>query len=260
MANTTSRNQKKEAARALRLNKYIARAGVTSRRKADGLIEAGRVEVNGEQVTQLGARVERSDVVAVDGDVLSLSPRVYLLLNKPQGVITTKDDEHGRGTVMDLINLPPEEKEALFPVGRLDRDTVGVLLFTTDGDLGHRLMHPRYEVEKLYLVETATPVAAADVDRLREGVRLEDGSAAAEVAQHVRPADKTRLMLALHEGRNRQIRRMLGALGYDVTRLERTSFAGLTPRGVPRGDWRRLTEEEVDRLEALVGLDAASLA
>ena len=238
----------------VRLNKYIARSGVTSRRKADDLIDQGRVKVNGEVVKEYWYRVQEEDTVEVNGTVISPRRHVYILLNKPKDTITTTDDERDRETVLDLIRLPDKENLGLFPVGRLDRDTLGVLLITNDGDLAHRLMHPSYEIDKLYLVRTKEPVKPHQLDQLREGVALEDGPAAADQVAYARSDDHHEIGLRLHEGRNRQIRRMMDALGHDVVHLERINYAGLTAEGVRRGKWRRLRPHEIDALRRKVGL------
>lgn len=237
-----------------RLNRYIAQAGVCSRRKADELIQQGRVRVDGQVVTELGTRVREGQEVEVNGTVISPRRHLYLLLNKPEDVITTTDDERGRETVLDLVRLPDDEKAGLFPVGRLDRDTTGVLLLTNDGELAHRLMHPRYEIDKLYRVRTRRPVKPHELDDLRRGVPLDDGPAKADQVAYLDSADHHEIGLALHEGRNRQVRRMLEALGHEIARLERVSYAGLTTEGVRRGHWRRLTAAEVKRLRRLVKL------
>jgi 23S rRNA pseudouridine2605 synthase len=237
----------------VRLNRFLARAGVASRRDADLLIAEGRVAVNGAVVTELGSRVTPDDEVAVDGRPVRPKGPVYVLLNKPKDTITTKDDERGRKTVMDVVDLPPAEKAALFPVGRLDRDTTGALLLTSDGDLAHRLMHPRYLVEKLYRVTTAEPVKPHELEALREGVALDDGPAKADQAGYV--GDDPRVVaVAIHEGRNRQVRRMFEALGHTVEVLDRTHYAGLTLGGLRRGRWRRLHPHEVNALRRLVKL------
>ncbi|GIV61297.1 MAG: pseudouridine synthase [Rhodothermaceae bacterium] len=238
----------------MRLNRYIARAGVCSRRKADELIRAGRVRVNGEVVTEMGVRVQEGDEVIVNGRRISPQPYLYLLLNKPGDTITTTDDEKGRATVLDLIDLPPEEKEGLFPVGRLDRHTTGVLLLTNDGELAHRLMHPRYQVEKLYRVRTREAVKPHQLEQLREGIELDDGLARADRVAYLTPDNHHEVGLQIHEGRNRQVRRMFEALGHEVVQLERVAYAGLTTAGVRRGKWRRLQDAEVRRLRRSVGL------
>lgn len=232
----------------MRLNRFIARSGVCSRREADDLITKGLVEIDGTVVTELGTQVLESNEVKVNGAAITPVPGMYLLLNKPSGAITTKNDEKDRQTVLDLIDLPDETKGALFPVGRLDRDTTGILLLTSDGDLAHRLMHPSYEVEKLYRVRTGRDVTDAEMARLLEGLELEDGPAKADRAALLDPSDRREVGVSMHSGRNRIVRRMFDALGHDVKQLERVRYAGLTSSGVRRGKWRRLTEKEVGRL------------
>ncbi|PSQ92219.1 MAG: rRNA pseudouridine synthase [Bacteroidetes bacterium SW_4_67_19] len=237
----------------MRINKYIAHCGVTSRRKADGLVEEGRVRLDGERVSEHGVKVQRGARVEVDGTPISLDPFAYFLLNKDKDTISTTDDPKGRDTVLDLLGVSQDEKEGLFPVGRLDRNTTGALLLTNDGDLAHRLMHPRYEIEKIYFVRTRENVKPHQIDALRRGIELEDGSAAADRAAYAGDT-KSEIALSLHEGRNRQVRRMMEALGHDVVHLERIRYAGLTTEGLRRGQWRRLDEREVGALHKLVSL------
>lgn len=260
---TTPRQRKKETKEAprvfsqseksvIRLNRFIARAGITSRRGADTLIEAGRVKVDGDMVTRLGTKISPDAFVEVDGHPVRPVHLVTYLLNKPRGTITTKDDEHDRETVLDLLHLSPEEEGAIFPVGRLDRETTGALLLTTDGDLAHRLMHPRYEIEKIYLVKTERPVSSAEVDKLTAGLSLDDGPARADHAQLV--SGENQVALQIHEGRNRQVRRMFEALGHTVVALDRIQYAGLTLEGLDRGEWRKLKPHEVNALRRSVTL------
>lgn len=237
----------------IRLNRYIARSGVCSRRKADDLIAEGRVKVNGEPA-EIGQSVYEDDEVEVGGRVISPRPHVYILLNKPDDTITTVQDERDRTTVMDLVDVPEQEKSALFPVGRLDRHTVGALLLTNDGDLAHRLMHPRYAVEKLYRVRTKAAVRPHELEALKQGIELDDGPAKADRVAYLHPPNHHEIGLMLHEGRNRQVRRMLEALGHEVVELERVNYAGLTTDGLRRGKWRRLNPHEVWQLRRLVKL------
>lgn len=239
----------------MRLNRYIARAGVCSRRDADKLIEDGRVKVNGKVVTEFSTYVTDDDVVEANGKRISPTRHIYILVNKPSDTIATTDDPNDRRTVMDLLRLPDSEKTSLFPVGRLDRDTTGVLLVTNDGVLAHRLMHPRFEVDKLYLVRTRKPVKPHEIDRLKKGIELDDGRAAADEAAYVALPDRHQVGLRLHEGRNRQIRRMFEALDHEIEHLERVNYAGLTAEGVRPGKWRRLEPFEVTRLRRLVNLN-----
>jgi 23S rRNA pseudouridine2605 synthase len=224
----------------MRLNAYLARAGVASRRAADELIKAGRVLVNGEP-GQLNTFVESRDRVEVDGRRVALQRLTYILLNKPAGVVTTARDPQRRTTVVELV---PRETRVI-PVGRLDADTTGALLLTNDGPLAHRLAHPRYGVEKVYEVDVEGDPGADVLRRLREGVELEDGVTAPARARRVAP---NRIELAIHEGRNRQVRRMLDAVGHPVRRLQRSAYAGLTLEGLEPGRWRELEPFEVERL------------
>lgn len=239
----------------MRLNRYIARAGICSRRDADDLIANGQVKVNGQVATEFSTYVSDDDDVEVKGKRISPQRHLYLLVNKPKDTITTTDDPKERATVMDLVDLPQQQKGSLFPVGRLDRDTVGVLLLTNDGELAHRLMHPSYEIDKLYRVRTKDPVKPHEIDLLKKGIELEDGLASADEAAYVALPDKHEVGLRMHEGRNRQIRRMFEKLGHEVELLERVNYAGLTAEGVRPGKWRRLGPHEVRRLRRQVKLN-----
>ncbi len=224
----------------MRLNAWLARAGVASRRKADELIKDGRVTVNGE-VGQLNTFVQATDEVSLDGRPLAKQPLAYVLLYKPVGAVTTASDPQGRRTVLDLVGHPSR----VVPVGRLDADTTGALLLTNDGELSHRLAHPRYEVDKVYEVETWTQPSAVDLDRLRNGVELDDGpSRPAEV----RRLDGARIELTIHEGRNRQVKRMFEAIGHRVRSLHRSRYGPLTLAGLEPGGWRELEPAEVESL------------
>lgn len=230
----------------MRINKYLSRAGVCSRRKADTLVEARRVAINGTPVTSHGTQVHPGDTVAVDGEAVDLQKKEYLVLNKPAGCITTVHDDRGRQTVMDVIGRGGANSSGIAPVGRLDRETTGVLLLTNDGDLAHRLMHPRYEIDKIYFVETKHPVKPHQLDQLRRGVDIGDERPArAADAAYVQPPQKNWIALKLHEGRNRQIRRMCDALGHTVKALDRVQFGGITLHGLERGAVRPLTEQEI---------------
>ena len=227
----------------LRLNRYLAQSGVCSRREADDLIKAGVVSVNGKIVTELGTKVFPSDKVHYGGQRLSMEKKRYVLLNKPKGFITTTDDPRDRRTVMQLVaNACPER---LYPVGRLDRATTGVLLMTNDGDLAKKLTHPSHGAEKIYHVTLDKAVTKAHLVQLVKGVDLEDGPAQADEASHVEGASKREVGLKIHMGRNRVVRRMFEHLGYEVVKLDRVVFAGLTKKDLSRGTWRHLTEKEV---------------
>ena len=209
----------------VRLNRFIARSGVCSRREADELIRAGRVKVNGSVTTQLGVQVALTDKVVVGGKELHIEEPIYLLLNKPRDTITTVNDEKDRRTVMDLLADQRFKGKGLFPVGRLDRHTTGALLITNDGELAHRLMHPRWTVTKIYVVRTSTPVTGEELDRLLQGVTLDDGPAAARQAGYFAEGDRHTIAIEIHEGRNHQVRRMMEAVGHEVTALDRIQFA-----------------------------------
>jgi 23S rRNA pseudouridine2605 synthase len=224
------------------LNAYLARAGVASRRKADELIRAGRVSVNGE-TGQLNTFVEATDKVEVDGRAVAPQPLAYVLLHKPAGVVTTASDPQGRPTVVGLV----EHESRVVPVGRLDADTTGVLLLTNDGELAHRLAHPRYEVEKVYEAEVEGAPDDAALKRLAEGIELEEGPTA---PAKVRRLERSRVELAIHEGRNRQVKRMLEAVGHPVRRLHRSRYAGLTVDDLAPGAWRELSADEVAELRS----------
>lgn len=238
-----------------RINKYIAHAGVCSRRDADALVEQGRVKIDGEVVTQHGTRVKPGQTVEVDGKNISPKQKQYILLNKPKDTISTTDDEKDRRTVLDVVGAGGRNPKGLFPVGRLDRNTVGVILITNDGDLAHRLMHPRFEVGKIYFVRTQDPVKPHQVDTLRRGIDLEDGLAQADDVAYVDPSNQKEVLIKLHEGRNRQIRRMMERLGHTIVLLERVEYAGLTAGDLPRGHYRRLHKQEVNTLRKRVQLN-----
>ena len=238
----------------MRINKYISHAGVCSRRDADQLVEHGRVSIDGETVTQHGTRVHEGQTVTVDGEEVYPLEFEYILLNKPKDTISTTDDPKGRQTVLDVIGVPDDNPSGIFPVGRLDRNTTGVLLVTNDGDLAHRLMHPRFEVSKIYYVRTQDRVKPHQLDRLGRGVELDDGEAAADQVAYLDPRSKTDVALELHEGRNRQIRRMMETLGHDIVQLERAKYAHLTAGPLQRGEWRRLDPHEVRELYNRVDL------
>jgi 23S rRNA pseudouridine2605 synthase len=230
----------------VRLNAYLARAGVASRRKADELIKAGRVTVNGE-AGQLNTFVGKQDRVELDGRQVAKQPLAYVLLNKPAGVVTTASDPHGRPTVVELVSDYPVR---VVPVGRLDADTTGALLLTNDGELAHRLAHPRYEVEKVYEAEVEGDPGDDALRRLETGVELDDGPTAPARARRLGPG---KVELVMHEGRKHQVKRMLEAVGHPVTRLHRSRYAGLTLKGLGPGESRELTGAEVERLRSGYG-------
>ena len=230
----------------IRLNKYLANAGVCSRREADEYIQAGVITVNGNVVTELGTKVLRTDEVKFHDQPVSLEKKVYVLLNKPKDYVTTSDDPQQRKTVMDLVKNCC--KERIYPVGRLDRNTTGVLLLTNDGDMASKLTHPKFLKKKIYHVYLDKNVTAHDIQLIRDGITLEDGDIKADACEYADPIDKKQVGIEIHSGKNRIVRRIFESLGYKVTKLDRVQFAGLTKKNLRRGDWRYLTEEEVDRL------------
>jgi 23S rRNA pseudouridine2605 synthase len=234
----------------MRLNKYLANAGLCSRREADEFIKSGLVEVNGEVITEMGFKVNPKDVVKYAGERLSPEKPVYVLLNKPKDFITTTKDPQGRNTVMRLIRGVGNYR--VFPVGRLDRNTTGLLMFTNDGDLAKKLIHPRHNIKKLYHVHLDKNVKSEHMRALIEGVELEDGIMAADVVSYVGDgSDKKQVGIEIHSGKNRVVRRLFETLGYKVLKLDRVVFAGLTKKDLPRGRWRHLTSEEVNYLKML---------
>ena len=230
----------------LRLNKFLANAGVCSRREADEFIQAGVVTVNGEVVTELGTKVLRSDEVKFHDQPVTMEKKVYVLLNKPKDYVTTSDDPQQRKTVMDLVKNACTER--IYPVGRLDRNTTGVLLLTNDGDLASKLTHPKFLKKKIYHVFLDHNVTAHDMQQIAEGVQLEDGEIKADAIEYASDTDKKQVGIEIHSGKNRIVRRIFESMGYKVVKLDRVQFAGLTKKNVRRGDWRYLTEDEVDRL------------
>ncbi len=230
----------------LRLNKFLANAGVCSRREADDFIEAGVVTVNGQVVTELGTKVLRTDTIMFHDQPVTLEKKVYVLLNKPKDYVTTTDDPQQRKVVMDLVKDACPER--IYPVGRLDRNTTGVLLLTNDGDLASKLTHPKFLKKKVYHVYLDKPVTAYDMNQILNGITLDDGDIKADALEYASPTDKKQVGIEIHSGKNRIVRRIFESLGYHVTKLDRVQFAGLTKKNLRRGDWRFLTEKEVEML------------
>lgn len=230
----------------IRLNKFLANAGVCSRRDADKYIEAGVVTVNGEVITELGHKVLRSDTVLFHEQLVKAEKKIYVLLNKPKGYVTTSEDPQNRKTVMDLVRNACMER--IYPVGRLDRNTTGVLLLTNDGEMASKLTHPKFLKKKIYHVFLDRNVSAADLRQIAEGITLEDGDIRADAVDYASDTDKKQVGIEIHSGKNRIVRRIFDSLGYNVLKLDRVYFAGLTKKNVKRGDWRYLTEEEVRML------------
>lgn len=230
----------------LRLNKYLANAGICSRREADQFIQAGVVKVNGEVVTELGTKVKRTDTIHFHDQLVTLEKKVYVLLNKPKDYVTTSDDPQARKTVMELVKNCCRER--IYPVGRLDRNTTGVLLFTNDGDLASKLTHPKFLKQKIYHVFLDKNASSADLQKIADGITLEDGEVHADAISFASETDKKQVGIEIHSGKNRIVRRIFESLGYRVLKLDRVMFAGLTKKGLKRGDWRFLTEQEVAML------------
>ena len=230
----------------IRLNKFMANAGICSRREADEYITSGKVKVNGEVVTELGTKITRNDVVEYDDKVVTPERKCYVLLNKPKDCVTTSDDPNGRTTVLDLVKNACQER--IYPVGRLDRNTTGVLLLTNDGDLASKLTHPKFVKKKIYHVWTDKDISEEDMQRIADGIELDDGEIHADAISYVSDTDRNQAGIEIHSGRNRIVRRIFESLGYRVTKLDRVYFAGLTKKNLPRGRWRYLTQEEVNFL------------
>ena len=230
----------------IRLNKYLANAGICSRREADEFIQAGVVAVNGEVITELGTKITRADEVMFHNQPVQLESKVYVLLNKPKGFVTTTDDPENRKTVMELVKSAATER--IYPVGRLDRATTGVLLLTNDGDLASKLTHPKFEKRKIYQVWLDKPVTMEHMQSIADGVELEDGEIHADAISYVTEEDLTQVGIELHSGKNRIVRRIFESLGYRVVKLDRVYFAGLTKKRLSRGKWRYLSEQEVNML------------
>lgn len=236
----------------IRINKFIAHAGLCSRREADTYIADGLVKVNGKTITEMGTKVRRQDVIEVNGQRIQLEPFVYLLLNKPKNTITTTDDEKGRNTVLDEVENATGAR--VYPVGRLDRNTTGLLILTNDGDLAHRLMHPSYSVRKTYEVESERILSDEELSMFKTGIPLEDGEAKGHNVKRFMDAPKI-FQISVFEGRNRLIRRMVEHFGTEVTKLKRIEYAGLNLKGVKMGRWRYLKQKEVNNIRELVKLE-----
>ena len=233
----------------IRLNRYLANAGLCSRRDADEFIASGQITVNGEVITEMGYQVQPTDVVKYGRKILNREKLVYVLLNKPKDFLTTTDDPEGRKTVMDLVQKACPER--IYPVGRLDRATTGLLLMTNDGELAEKLSHPSNAMRKIYQAELDKKIEQEDFDKILEGVELEDGMIKADDLSVITP-DRQVVGIEIHSGKNRIVRRIFESLGYEVTKLDRTTYAGLTKKDLPRGNWRFLTEKEVIRLKYLI--------
>jgi len=231
----------------IRLNRFIANSGVCSRREADEIIRKGLISVNGKQVTDLGTKVSHGDDVRYRGKKLSAEKKVYILLNKPRGYVTTVEDPHAEHTVLDLIGNACTER--VYPVGRLDKDTTGVLLLTNDGDLTGKLTHPKYNRKKIYHVFLDKNLPKEDLFRLTEGINLEGETVAADAISYADPEDRSQVGVEIHSGQNRVVRRMFESLGYKVKKLDRVYFAGLTKKNLQRGRWRFLSEKEISMLK-----------
>ncbi len=243
------KNKTKSVNESVRLNKVIADSGIASRRKADELILSGVVKVNGKIVKELGTRVHQWDNITVNGDPIRIQKNLtYILLNKPKDYITTTSDERGRKTVMDIV----KKKSRLFPVGRLDRNTTGVLLLTNDGDLAYRLMHPKYCIERVYNVELDRAITNEAIQKISKGVQLDDGKSG-KCSIIVNPSNRANLILSISEGKNREIKRIFEKLGYIVKKLDRKIYANLSTQGLKRGDYRHITKKEVDILKKICG-------
>jgi len=240
---------KSDAASGIRLNKYIANSGVCSRREADTYIEHGSVEVNGNLVTEMGYKVQPDDVVRFDGTSITPEQKKYILLNKPKNYITTMDDDRGRKTVMDLVSNA--SKERIYPVGRLDRNTTGLLLFTNDGELAKKLTHPKHDVRKLYHASLDKKLELKDLEKLRGEVIIEGKKVFIDAVSYVDGQPKSEVGIEIHSGRNRIVRKIFEHLGYKVSKLDRVIFAELTKKNLPRGRWRELTNQELSNLQML---------
>ncbi len=241
----------------IRLNKYISHSGIASRRKADELIKAGYITVNGKKITELGYKIRPTDDVRFRGKKLTGERLVYIIMNKPKDVITSAYDPQGRRTVIDLLEGKVQQR--VYPVGRLDRNTTGVLLLTNDGEMTKILTHPSSQIPKVYIATLNRPLKKRDLQRLVEGIELEDGLAQADEAGYVDPNDRKKIGIEIHSGRNRIVRRMFEAMGYKVVKLDRIKFAFLNKKDLPRGKWRYLSQKEIGFLKMLAGQQPMSL-
>lgn len=233
----------------IRLNKYIAHSGICSRREADNLIQKGWVQVNGEVVREMGYRIADSDEVIVNGKKISPEKHQYILLNKPKGYVSTVEDPHAPRTVLQLVKNACSER--IYPVGRLDKDTTGVLLLTNDGELTKKLTHPSYQKKKIYHVFLSAPFAQKDMDQVRQGLNLDTGFIQPDAVNYTDPSDSKQIGIELHSGENRIVRRIFEALGYSIEKLDRVYFAGLTKKSVKKGKWRFLTNQEIGMLKMM---------
>jgi 23S rRNA pseudouridine2605 synthase len=245
--NPSSSSEKTVINEGIRLNRFIANSGVCSRREADELISNGLISVNSKQVTDLGTKVSHGDDVRYKGKKLSAEKKVYILLNKPKGYVTTVEDPHADKTVMDLLGKSLTER--VYPVGRLDKETTGVLLLTNDGDLTGKLTHPKYDRRKIYHVFLETPLTKNDLFKLTEGIQIDDEMVIADAVSYADPEDRSQVGIEIHSGQNRVIRRLFESMGYRVKKLDRVYFAGLTKKNLARGQWRFLTDKEISMLK-----------
>ncbi|MFD0993431.1 pseudouridine synthase [Tenacibaculum geojense] len=245
----TNNSSEKNTDTGVRLNKFISNSGICSRREADTYIEHGSVTVNGKLVTEMGYKVQPGDEVRFDGTLIAMEQKRYILLNKPKNYITTMDDDRGRKTVMDLIGNAT--KERIYPVGRLDRNTTGLLLFTNDGEMAKKLTHPKHNVRKLYHASLDRKLTLADLDKLRGDVIIEGKKVFIDAVSYVEGEKKTEVGIEIHSGRNRIVRKIFEHFGYNVTKLDRVIFAGLTKKNLPRGRYRELTQQEINNLKMI---------
>jgi len=245
----TENSTKNVESSGIRLNKYIANAGICSRREADVFIKAGSATVNGKVVSEMGYKVQDGDVVRFDGSLITPEAKQYILLNKPKNYITTMDDERGRKTVMELVGNATQER--IYPVGRLDRNTTGLLLFTNDGDLAKKLTHPKHQVRKIYHASLDKKLAMADLQKISENFKLDGKMVYVDDISYIQGEPKTQVGIQIHSGRNRIVRRIFEHFGYKVTKLDRVVFAGLTKKNLPRGRYRTLTEQEIINLKMI---------